>query len=414
MLRALTALAACLTAAAAAPWTPDLTAPLSDEWVTNATAPLYGELSRYNADVPLTSFGRNGTLVLLARPAEDPDAAYIAPRLVSRRSFQLGTLRVVARLPKRPGLWPLITLRPEAGDACRYPDDAGHCSDPSQGELEVVQTVGSGAQFPYVLRGVHLGRILPRDGAEVPCPVSGSPEQVPTGWWDEPHTFDLVRNASGVYWLVDGEPKQQLTPTDVADYLLTNANRPASYARTALAPFDGTNPLRLVLSLGVGGSLPCRYCAGCCPKSRDELIADPGVNHRPYPELVIHSIEFTPLEVPEESAGPAPPKHPYQRMTGALAIGTCSILALWAYSFTMVRRGARYDPGHMHGEVWLFENQQQHDTLIYGTSVGGAGAMKESFAGYPNSQLGTSPFGTGSMGSQGSDLAAAHRWGMAI
>jgi len=29
-----------------------------------------------------------------------------------------------------------------------------------------------------------------------------------------------------------------------------------------------------------------------------------------------------------------------------------------------------------------------------GTSVGGAGAMKESFAGYPNSQLGTSPFGT--------------------
>eukprot|EP00667_Euglena_gracilis_P010215 EG_transcript_10401 len=394
------------------PWTADFAAPLTDEWSVEEAEGDGQEYARYNADPAVTSFEREGTLVLSVRPTSGGKLPYAAPRLISRRAFGLGTWRVVAQLPKETGLAPAISLQPAAGTPCPYPDDGGRCTDSLQGDVEILRTANTPQEFPYLLRSVRLGRSM--EGTNDPAVWSGpdSPERVSASFWAVGHAFELVRNTSGLYWFVDSRLKQRLTVDDAEEFVSRAGN--ASDGATpplALLLLDPTLKMNLVLRLGVGGAVACASCNGCCPVLRTELIANTTINHKPYVEMVVEAVHFTPEDpLPELGAHTARAGH--LRLTFALVGSALIGVALWG--FTVLGGGRRKpDPDQRNAEVWLF--QKHSDALIYGTSFR-EGAYNQSFSNY--SQLGTSPY-TSSIGTSVSDgvqmgqSPSVFRWGPA-
>ena len=183
--------------------------------------------------------------------------------------------------------------------------------------------------------------------------------------------------AVGIYWFVDDELKQSVTAADIQAFLTAHNNRPSSYGTTAMAPFDDSNPLNLVLTLGVGGSLPCASCGSCCSGARNTSLNGTTIHRRPWPEMSIHSITF---KDDSDDDGFAATRR-YRVLWCVLGLAGV-VVAAWC--FGAFRPPPPPEPDYRNQKIWLFEKHS--DTLIYGTS------MRDGNLSF-NQSFGVSPFG---------------------
>jgi beta-glucanase (GH16 family) len=198
---------------------------------------------------------RSGSLVITARQEPTPCGTagfqnYSSGMLRTAGKFSTayGRFEMRAKFPKGKGMWPAFWTTSE-----NYP----YGGNGRSGELDIVEVIGS--RPDYVVGTAHWAY----NGCGWGCSRYGYEYKMPVGdTADGFHTYALEWEPGRLAWYMDGVKYYEIGDNGTYKWgsLATQLSKTTDYSTNPLAaypaPFDGTNPQKLILNLAVGGNWP--------------------------------------------------------------------------------------------------------------------------------------------------------------
>lgn len=167
--------------------------------------------------------------------------AYSSGMLRSRAAWAYGAFEARVRVPRGAGFLPAVWLLPT-----RYP----YGRDGRSGELDVMEVVTSDpAEVRVTAHWSHAGACgwgCRRYGRAAVVPGADAAAAF--------HDYRLEWEPGRLTWFVDGDPVYELG--DRSQRWSSGAERPVAGSAQYPAPFDGRNPMYLLVNLAVGGDTP--------------------------------------------------------------------------------------------------------------------------------------------------------------